>query len=68
MEEKKRRYVYRITNLVNGKTYIGQRTMRESNKGERNSQYGKHWFTNGVENIKSEFCPEGFYPGRTIKQ
>lgn len=40
--------------------------MSESHKGEKNSSFGKHWFTNGIINIKCEICPEGFRPGRIL--
>ena len=36
----------------------------EGHKGERNGSFGKHWYTNGKENILSENCPDGFHPGR----
>lgn len=26
--------------------------------------YGKHWFTNGNNNIIAEECPEGYKPGK----
>lgn len=29
------------------------------------SQKGKHWYTNGVENVMAFECPEGFIPGKT---
>ncbi len=31
---------------------------------ENSSNFGKHWYTNGIENIKAKDCPEGFQPGR----
>lgn len=27
--------------------------------------FGKHWYTNGIDNIVSTDCPEGYYLGRT---
>lgn len=36
--------------------------------GPNNAGYGKHWYTNGVENIREYECPEGFHPGRTHRK
>jgi len=33
-------------------------------QGEKNPVYGTHWFTNGISNVMSKECPEGFYRGR----
>ena len=30
------------------------------------SQKGKHWYTNGIENVMAFECPEGFIPGKTL--
>jgi hypothetical protein len=47
-------YIYLTTNKINGKIYIGQ----------HKSNTGKHWYTNGKDNIISFICPDGFYKGR----
>ena len=49
------------------------KTFRESghSKGEKNSQYGTFWITNGLENKKlarGSEIPAGYCPGRTCKK
>jgi hypothetical protein len=44
--------------------------VKNNSKGERNSQYGSIWITNGTNNkkLKSlDIIPEGWYKGRAIK-
>lgn len=39
--------------------------------GEKNSQFGKSWYTNGADNIKlksDDVIPEGFHKGRILKK
>ena len=43
-----------------------KKKMSETRFGKNNGSFGKHWYTNGKENIKSVNCPEGFKPGRTL--
>lgn len=49
--------------------------MSESQKGKhdgnKNSQFGTYWITNGIENKKNnklDIIPEGWYKGRKLKQ
>lgn len=43
-----------------------------TSKGERNSQYGTFWITNGIDNLKwsndKGSFPAGYYKGRVIKK
>jgi len=43
-----------------------RKLLSDSHKGEKNNQYGKHWYTNGTVNICSFECPEGFKKGRVL--
>jgi hypothetical protein len=37
-------------------------------KGEKNSQFGTHWYTNGQESIKAIECPKGYWSGKISYQ
>ena len=36
--------------------------------GERNSSFGKKWWTNGVDNVLAFDCPSGYRLGRTLSK
>ena len=74
------RQLGRRRNNVNDKTFLGKthtddtkQLMREKAQqrvGDKNSQYGTFWITNGKDNKKirlNEAIPEGWQKGRTIK-
>ena len=42
----------------------GYKLPKNCHKGEKNSQFGTHWYTNGKINIKAKECPKDFKPGR----
>lgn len=43
-----------------------KRKISESHKGLK-PVLGRKWFTNGVECVLAETCPDGFQPGRIVK-
>lgn len=55
---------YDTTNPEHGwNTVVGGQVNRIY--GEKNGNFGKHWFTNGINNIMAETCPDGFWRGKT---
>lgn len=49
-------------------TEVTKLKMSESHKGKSSGVKGKKWWTDGVNNILVEICPEGFHSGRTINR
>jgi hypothetical protein len=44
------------------------KSLKGKTKGEKNGNYGKSWFTNGIDNIMTFEAPEGYHKGRTISK
>lgn len=61
----------KINNQCKQEKIFKKKILQEKQIDTRNSQYGKIWITNGIQNEKlgsSEKIPEGWYKGRVIKQ
>ena len=43
-----------------------RRKMSEAQKGKNIWAKGRHWYNNGIKNIMSKECPDGFVPGRLL--
>jgi len=43
-----------------------KKKISEANKGENNGNYGKHWYNNGIMNVFTYECPEGYMKGRLV--
>lgn len=66
--EKFQTYLKKRKQEAEQKNLEKRKNMHPSYIGKRNSQFGKHWFTNGIETISAYECPNGYYPGRTLKR
>lgn len=65
-ESQKQRYQNGYQNPRKGTHHTDEvkRILALKSTGPNNAGYGKHWYTNGVENIREYECPEGFHPGK----
>lgn len=57
-----------LSNLEKGKVFSKEtrKKISEAVKGDKNHNYGKYWFNNGIKNVLAETCPEGFVRGMII--
>jgi hypothetical protein len=39
-------------------------TKQHDRTGKNNNSYGRYWWNNGVDTVKSAICPAGYYRGR----
>lgn len=46
---------------------LGKKQSEETKQKRRESLHKLQWFTNGEVDVRSETCPDGYYPGRTYK-
>lgn len=50
------------------KALKGKASWNKGKKWENYKDRGKHWYTNGIDNIRCFECPIGYHRGRTIQK